>query len=108
MRFSDEIRKTKRWANFGIFAEGFFAVQYITGVYVLNLPCSLETTGDWHSSALNWERPETADTEKSVFGAYGIEDCSFVPQHPVCKSGPTISGHFWISSRMVGSVRRVE
>lgn len=83
-------------------------MQYITGVYALNLPCSLEATGDWHSSALNWERPETADTEKSVFGAYGIEDCSFVPQHPVCKSGPTISGHFWISSRMVGSVRRVE
>ena len=56
-------------------------MQYITGVHALNLPCSLLTCGDWHSTALQWERPKMRNSENSIFGEYGIERCSSVPEH---------------------------
>ena len=56
-------------------------MQYISGIHALNLPCSLETCGDWHSSALKWEKLYIKDTEKSIFDMYGIELCSCVPYH---------------------------
>jgi len=56
-------------------------MQYITGIHALNLPCSLLTCGDWHCSALQWERPTFRDSEGSFFGDYGIERCSAVPEN---------------------------
>jgi hypothetical protein len=48
-------------------------MKYLTGLHALNLKCELLTCGDWHTSALKWENLTVADTEKSVFGMYGIE-----------------------------------
>lgn len=31
-------------------------MQYVTGVYALNLPSPDGTPGDWHVSALDWNR----------------------------------------------------
>ena len=56
-------------------------MQYITGVHALNLTCLLLTCGDWHCHALQWERPRTRNSEESIFGDYGIEQCSTVPEH---------------------------
>ena len=56
-------------------------MQYITGIHALNLPCSLLTCGDWHCSALKWEKITFRDSEDSVYGNYGIELCSAVPEH---------------------------
>jgi len=56
-------------------------MQYITGIHALNLPCSLLTCGDWHCSALQWEKPKFRNSEESFFGEYGIEYCSNVPEN---------------------------
>jgi len=56
-------------------------MQYITGIHALNLPCSLLTCGDWHSSALQWKNPAYRNSEVSFFGDYGIENCSTVPEN---------------------------
>jgi len=56
-------------------------MHYITGVHALNLPCSLLTCGDWHCPALQWEKPGFRDSEDSLFGDYGIEQCSVVPEN---------------------------
>jgi len=56
-------------------------MKYITGVHALNLPCSLLTCGDWHRSALQWENPRFRDSEDSLFGDYGIEYYSAVPEN---------------------------
>lgn len=56
-------------------------MKYLTGQHALNLPCSLLTCGDWHMSALQWERLRFVESEESVFGDYGIELDCFVPTH---------------------------
>ncbi|MCL2086873.1 MAG: hypothetical protein FWH05_04675 [Oscillospiraceae bacterium] len=56
-------------------------MKYITGIHALNLNCSLETSGDWHQSAIQWDKPNMADTEGSIFGEYGIELCEHVPEN---------------------------
>ncbi len=56
-------------------------MEYITGVHALNLNCALDTCGDWHQSAIQWERPTTRLTEDSVFGEYGIETGVHIPEH---------------------------
>ena len=56
-------------------------MRYITGVHALNLPCSLLTGGDWHCSALKWEKVTFRDTQESFYGDYGIEYCCDVPEH---------------------------
>lgn len=48
-------------------------MKYISGLYALNLPCSLDTSGDWHTSSLDWEKVQLLNTEDSPFGMYGIE-----------------------------------
>lgn len=63
-------------------------MKYITGYHALNLPCSLGTTGDWHRFCYDWENPRTKDSDKSIFGEYGIEtnrDLSFVGLGKNCK-----------------------
>jgi len=56
-------------------------MRYITGIHALNLPCSLLTCGDWHCSALQWQKPAFRNSETSFFGDYGIEYCSTVPEN---------------------------
>lgn len=48
-------------------------MKYISGLYALNLPCCLETGGDWHAFSLSWENIPLWDTEDSPFGTEGIE-----------------------------------
>jgi len=48
-------------------------MEYISGIYALNVPCRLDTCGDWHYSALNWNNIAYLDTARSPFGEYGIE-----------------------------------
>ena len=47
--------------------------MYISGIHALNIPCLLETCGDWHTSALQWNDIQMVDSGKSMFGVYGIE-----------------------------------
>lgn len=56
---------------------------YITGLFALNLECSLGTTGDWHVSGMDWSKLTLADSNNSIFGTYGIERNStrLVPKH---------------------------
>lgn len=56
-------------------------MEYITGQFALNLPCSLKTTGDWHTSAMNWGKVYTYDSENSIFKDYGIELNKPIPEH---------------------------
>jgi hypothetical protein len=56
-------------------------MKYITGIHALNLPCSLLTCGDWHCSALKWEKLTYNESESSVFGDYGIEQHTDIPEH---------------------------
>lgn len=32
-------------------------MKYVSLIHALNLPCSLDTCGDWHTSALQWDSP---------------------------------------------------
>lgn len=54
---------------------------YVTEIHALNLPCSLETCGDWHTSALQWTNPHIRESEGSLFGDYGIEHNKKIPEH---------------------------
>lgn len=56
-------------------------MKYLSGIYALNLPCELDTTGDWHASALNWDRVILRESDLSVFGGYGIEKEKRIPEH---------------------------
>lgn len=56
-------------------------MRYISGVHALNLPCKLHTTGDWHTSAIQWDHPHVRDTKTSFFGEWGIEDSHPIPCH---------------------------
>lgn len=52
---------------------------YLTGQQALNITCSLETCGDWHTSALQWDRLSLVDSNNMFFGEYGIEIHNKVP-----------------------------
>ena len=56
-------------------------MRYISGIHALNLPCSLQTCGDWHCSALRWRDICFRDTETSFFKDYGIEFAKRIPEH---------------------------
>ena len=56
-------------------------MEYVTGVHALNLRCELDTCGDWHQSAIQWETPNTKDSDGSFFGSYGIETGHRIPEH---------------------------
>ena len=57
-------------------------MQYITGIHALNLNCSLDTPGDWHQSAIQWTKPRMRESTGSIFGEYGIEQNSHIPENP--------------------------
>ncbi|MDR3037357.1 MAG: hypothetical protein LBU31_02990 [Coriobacteriales bacterium] len=52
------------------------AMRYLTGIYALNVPSSLDADGDWHASALDWTRARTRDSADALFGEWGIEEQS--------------------------------
>ena len=54
---------------------------YISGVQALNLPCSLNTPGDWHLYGIVWDPLDLRDSEQSIFKEYGIEDQQKLPYH---------------------------
>jgi hypothetical protein len=54
---------------------------YITGIYALNLPCQLNTTGDWHTASLDWANLKMMDSEDMFFKDYGIENNHKIPEH---------------------------
>ena len=56
-------------------------MKYLTGIQALNIPCSLNTAGDWHQSALQWNTLQIADSQDSLWGDYGIEGPKTVPEH---------------------------
>ena len=58
-------------------------VQYISGVFALNIPCKSSTCGDWHASALKWDKAKEQNSE-SIFGKFGIEYNKYIPQLDRC------------------------
>lgn len=54
-------------------------MKYITGMQALNLPCSLNTSGDWHQSSMSWSELDMRESVGSFFGNYGIELNSCIP-----------------------------
>lgn len=57
-------------------------MNYISGYYALNTPCSLDTTGDWHQSSLPWDKVQLSDSKNSPLGDWGIERNVYVyPLH---------------------------
>ena len=56
-------------------------MKYITGIHALNLPCNLETCGNWHQSAIQWDKPNIAESQFSLWGDYGIELNHKIPEH---------------------------
>lgn len=58
-------------------------MRYITDIHALNLSNDLDTTGDWHRGAIQWEAPRMGNTDTSPFGSWGIMFSSpvTVPEH---------------------------
>lgn len=56
-------------------------MKYVSLIHALNLPCRLQTCGDWHCSALQWENPHILETKDSILGEYGIERNKNIPEH---------------------------
>lgn len=56
-------------------------MEYISGVHALNIPCELDTCGDWHVSSLDWENITLMTSKDSIFGNYGIETDKIIPEH---------------------------
>ena len=54
-------------------------MKYLTGIHALNLPCKLNTCGDWHCSGLRWKNLSFKESEQSVWGDYGIETHRSIP-----------------------------
>ncbi len=48
-------------------------MKYISGMPALNLPCSLDTTGDWHHSCYDWTKVPFCESDGSILGDWGIE-----------------------------------
>lgn len=56
-------------------------MKYITGIHGLNIPCSLETCGDWHQSGIQWKKATIWESEGSILDEYGIELGKKIPEH---------------------------
>jgi hypothetical protein len=57
-------------------------MEYITGIHALSLNCSLDTSGDWHTLAIQWHTPNKKNTKDSIWLDYEIETNSRVPGTP--------------------------
>ena len=56
-------------------------MKYLTGKHALNIECELDTFGDWHQSAIQWENLSLCESQDSIFGEYGIESEKQIPNH---------------------------
>ena len=56
-------------------------MQYVTGMQALNIPCNLNTSGDWHGCCMDWAHPNLRESVGSFFGDYGIEGPKKIPEH---------------------------
>lgn len=54
---------------------------YLSGVHALNIPCALDTCGDWHQSALQWQDLRLLESKDSIYEDYGIEQNKRIPEH---------------------------
>ena len=54
---------------------------YLSGIHALNLPCRLNTCGDWHCSALKWKDLTLLNSDNSIYKEYGIEPDRTIPEH---------------------------
>ena len=54
---------------------------YLSGIHALNIENSLNTCGDWHTSALDWSNIKLVDSSNSMFGDWGIEMNKSIPEH---------------------------
>lgn len=52
---------------------------YVSGIQALNLPCALDTDGDWHQSGIRWDKLALKDSKASLWGDYGIEKGKKIP-----------------------------
>lgn len=53
---------------------------YISGIHALNIPCELDTGGDWHASSLKWSDLKFYNSDKMFFKNYGIEPNKKIPE----------------------------
>lgn len=51
-------------------------MRYLTGLWAVNLP-ETDTACDWHGAAYDWDNPPMADSSRSVFGDWGIENRTY-------------------------------
>ena len=56
-------------------------MDYITGIQALNIRCTLDTCGDWHSVCMDWSNPTISNSETSVFKEWGLEGPKSVPDN---------------------------
>lgn len=56
-------------------------MKYITGIKALNIDNRLNTCGDWHTSALDWQNIELAESDGSLLGDWGVETEKIIPEH---------------------------
>ncbi len=56
-------------------------MKYISLIHALNIPCNLNTCGDWHCSSLQWKSVPLLDSKDSIFDDYGIEKNKIIPEH---------------------------
>lgn len=54
---------------------------YLSGVHALNIENTLNTCGDWHTSALDWSNIKLEESTNSIFGSWGIEMNKSIPEH---------------------------
>lgn len=65
-------------------------MQYITGLPALNLPCSLDTVGDWHHSSYDWKNIQIRESDGSVLGKWGIEKHFVKERDEYCYTADTL------------------
>lgn len=56
-------------------------MKYVSLIHALNIPCSLETNGDWHKSAIKWKNINMLESTNIIWGNYGIEKNKKLPEH---------------------------
>ena len=54
---------------------------YVSLIHALNIPCLLDTFGDWHQSGIQWKTPHIFNSKNSLWGEYGIEKNKKIPEH---------------------------
>ena len=54
---------------------------YLTGMQALNIPCLLDTTGDWHQSCMDWEHLNLRESTNNFWGDWGIEGSKQIPRN---------------------------